>query len=165
VCITLGSSTGAGASRIGKLAIEALRLADLRGIIVGKHQGLSNPPDNIFVTEYVPYSWLFPRVLCAVHHGGAGTTGQALRAGVPSIVVPFTSDQPFWGRRVHALGAGPRPIPAKKLSMQTLAGALGKVVGNPEVESRARELSERIRAEDGVAAAIEIILRYAEGIA
>jgi len=165
VCITLGSSTGSGASRIGSLALEALSLTGQRGIVVGRNLGLTDLPDHILVAEYAPYAWLFPRVMCAVHHGGAGTTGQALRAGVPSIVVPFTSDQPFWGRCVHALGAGPRPIPPQVLSAPTLAEAIAEVTDSHEIKSCAREVGERIRAEDGVATAIEIIRRHAERVA
>jgi len=55
---------------------------------------------------YIPYDWLFKRSTAVIHHGGAGTTGKALRAGIPNIILPFTSDQPFWGRRVYKLGAG-----------------------------------------------------------
>ncbi len=77
--------------------------------------GLSQPdlPGEVFVTGAVPHDWLFPRMAAVVHHGGAGTTGAGLRAGVPSIIVPGANDQPFWGRRVEALGAGPAPIPRR----------------------------------------------------
>lgn len=163
VCITLGSSTGADAGRIWTLASEALDLSGQRGIIVGKGLDAENLPRHVLGVDYVPYRWLFPRVRCVVHHGGAGTTGQALRAGVPSIVVPFTSDQPFWGKRVHALGAGPRPIPAQKLSLRTLVEAIDTVVSSRKMQLRVGELGERIRAEDGVSTAVEIIVRSAEG--
>jgi UDP:flavonoid glycosyltransferase YjiC (YdhE family) len=163
VCIALGSSTGGEASRIWDLASNTLRLNGQRGILVGKGLEASDLPGHVLAMDYVPYQWLFPRVRCVVHHGGAGTTGQALKAGVPSIVLPFTSDQPFWGRRVHALGAGPQPIPAQKLSLRALTEAIDTVESNLEMQSRARELGERIWAEDGVATAVEIILRHAEG--
>ncbi len=162
-CITLGSSTGAGVDRIGNLASDALALSGQRGIVVGRDLDPKNLPSNVLSIDYVPYGWLFSRVSCAVHHGGAGTTGQALRAGVPSIVVPFTSDQPFWGSRVHRLGAGPRPIPAQKLSASALAGAIRTVVASDSMRSRAREIGARIRTEDGVGTAVKIIQRHAEG--
>jgi sterol 3beta-glucosyltransferase len=165
VCITLGSSTGADASRIWNLASEALSQSGQRGLIVGRGFHAQNRPGQLLGVDYVPYHWLFPRVRCVVHHGGAGTTGKALRAGVPSIVVPFTSDQPFWGRRVHALGAGPRPIPSQKLSLRVLVEAIGTVVASREMQSRARQLGERIRAEDGVSTAVRILLRHVEGAA
>ena len=69
-----------------------------------------------------PLRWLFPRVAAVVHHGGAGTTSAGLRAGVPSIIVPFFADQPYWGQRIAELGVGPAPIPRKKLNGRS-AGA------------------------------------------
>jgi sterol 3beta-glucosyltransferase len=92
-----------------------------------------------------------------VHHGGAGTTGAGLRAGVPSIIVPVSNDQPFWGRRVKALGAGPAPIPRKRLTADRLAHAIGVAVTDEAIRKRAAELGETIRAEDGVANAVRII--------
>ncbi len=89
-----------------------------------------------------------------VHHGGAGTTGAGLRAGVPSIVVPFTMDQPFWASRVHALGVGPKPIPRPKLTRASLAAALRSAVTDDAMAERARALGEKVRAEDGVANAV-----------
>jgi UDP:flavonoid glycosyltransferase YjiC (YdhE family) len=165
VCIALGSSTGTDASRIWDLAREALRLCGQRGIMVGRGLDSNSMPCNVLGVDYVPYQWLFPRVGCVVHHGGAGTTAQALRAGVPSVVVPFTSDQPFWGKRVHALGTGPQPIPARKLSLQALIDAIDTVLDNHQMRSRARELGERIQAEDGVSAAVELVVRYADDAA
>ena len=49
------------------------------------------------MTEWIPHSWLFPRMAAVVHHGGVGTTAAGLAAGVPSIITPFFADQPFWG--------------------------------------------------------------------
>jgi sterol 3beta-glucosyltransferase len=92
-----------------------------------------------------------------VHHGGAGTVGAGLRAGVPNVVVPFTSDQPFWGRRVFALGVGPEPIPARRLTADALASAIAQAVGDEAMRARAQALGERIRDEDGVARAIAVL--------
>jgi UDP:flavonoid glycosyltransferase YjiC (YdhE family) len=90
-----------------------------------------------------------------VHHGGAGTTAAGLRAGLPSVIVPFAWDQPFWGRRVWELGVGPRPIPRKRLSVERLADAITAAVSDKEMRRRAQVLGERIRQEDGVANAVE----------
>jgi sterol 3beta-glucosyltransferase len=92
-----------------------------------------------------------------VHHGGAGTTGAGLRAGVPSIISPISNDQPFWGRRVKALGAGPAPIPRKRLTADRLAHAIWVAVTDDSIRQRAAELGETIRAEDGVVNAVRII--------
>jgi sterol 3beta-glucosyltransferase len=72
-----------------------------------------------------------------VHHGGAGTTAEGLRAGVPAVIVPFAFDQFFWGARVHALGLGPAPIPRKQLTAARLAGAIHKAVTDPGIRQRA----------------------------
>ena len=88
-------------------------------------------PDSVFPVESVPHEWLFPRVAAAVHHGGAGTTAAALRAGIPSVVVPYFYDQFFWGHRLHELGVASRPISQKHLTSDGLAAAISDVVGSP----------------------------------
>jgi UDP:flavonoid glycosyltransferase YjiC (YdhE family) len=93
-----------------------------------------------------------------VHHGGAGTTAECLRSGVPSINIPFFADQPFWARRVHALGVGPKHIARKRLSAARLAEAITSAVTDAEMRNRASALGRRLRAEDGVSRAIEIIV-------
>jgi UDP:flavonoid glycosyltransferase YjiC (YdhE family) len=94
-----------------------------------------------------------------MHHGGAGTTGAGLRAGVPSIIVPLFADQPFWSQRVYALGVGPRPIPLKRLSVARLAEAITVAASDTEMQRRAAALSQQIRTEDGVKRTIELICR------
>jgi len=66
-------------------------------------------PDSAFLTDAVPHSWLFPRCSLAVHHGG---TGAAVRASIPSVVVPFAADQPFWGWLLASKGVGACCAPA-----------------------------------------------------
>jgi sterol 3beta-glucosyltransferase len=90
-----------------------------------------------------------------IHHGGAGTTSAGLRAGIPNIVVPFTADQPFWGRRVHAIGAGPKPILVKNLSVENLTGVVE--ADDPVVRKRAQVIGQGIGSEDGIKCAVELI--------
>jgi len=97
-----------------------------------------------------------------VHHGGAGTTAAGLRAGLPTIICPFLGDQPFWGRRVHALGVGPAPIPQKRLNADNLAEAIRAATTDSAMRARAAALGERIRAEDGVGNAVAIVNRVVE---
>lgn len=85
-----------------------------------------------------------------VHHGGAGTTAAGLAAGVPSIVTPFFGDQPYWGRRVHALGVGPAPIPRRRLTVDNLAAAIHQAVTDRAMRQHAVTLGEHIRAERGI---------------
>jgi UDP:flavonoid glycosyltransferase YjiC (YdhE family) len=112
-----------------------------------------------FLAEGVPHRWLLPRMRAVVHHGGAGTTGAALRAGVPSVAVPFTADQAFWGRRIHRLQVGPAPLRADRLTVARAAAMVREAVSDHRYRIRAADLGRRLRAEDGVATAIDVIHR------
>lgn len=156
VSLGFGSMASADPAALTALVLGAVRKAGVRAVLLAGWGGLTSlpPESDVFSAEAVPHDWLFPRVAAVVHHGGAGTTGAALRAGVPAIVVPFTMDQPFWGSRVAALGAGPTPIPRKRLTEARLVDALRQMLADEGMKARAAELGERIRAEDGVANAV-----------
>jgi sterol 3beta-glucosyltransferase len=141
------------------LAVEALRLSGQRGVIAAGWAGLRTAklPDTIHLLGQAPHDWLFPRMSAVVHHGGAGTTAAGLRAGRPTVIAPFFGDQPFWGRRVQALGVGPAPLPQKRLTAEALAAAIRAVVSDDGTRTRAAALGERIRAEDGVERTVEWI--------
>jgi UDP:flavonoid glycosyltransferase YjiC (YdhE family) len=145
--------------------LDALSQSGQRGVIATGLGGLSQSdlPDEVFVTEAVPHDWLFPRMAAVVHHGGAGTTGAGLRAGVPNIVVPVSNDQPFWARRVKALGAGPAPIPRRRLTADRLAHATSVAVTDESIRKRAAKLGETIRTEDGVGNAVRIFNQMIDG--
>ncbi len=162
IYIGFGSMITREAEKLVRVVLDALAQTGQRGLLLsgwGK-LGRTDLPDHVFLIESVPHNWLFPRMAAIVHHGGAGTTAAALRAGVPAIITPFTSDQPFWGRRIYQLGVGPRPIPRQKLTAEKLAEAINMVTGDQAMQQRAAELGERIRAEDGVTRAVEIIEGY-----
>jgi sterol 3beta-glucosyltransferase len=160
VSISFGSTVTRNPGELAETVADAVVASGQRGVLVGPGWGSTDLPGSILALEAVPYGWLFPRMSAVVHHGGAGTTGAGLRAGVPNIIVPFTSDQPFWGRRVHELGVGPAPIPARKLSAERLAGALVEATSSDEMRGCAEAVGKRIRAEDGVSRAIEIVLTH-----
>ncbi len=120
---------------------------------------LNSSSDKILYLDAVPHDWLLPQCKMIVHHGGAGTTSAGLQAGIPNIVVPFAVDQPFWGRRVHAVGAGPIPIPVKKLSTEKLTRAILEAESKDNRE-RAALIGRRIRSEDGVGAAVRWIEKH-----
>jgi len=112
------------------------------------------PPGQAIRIDAVAHSMLFPRCAAAVHHGGAGTTAAALRAGIPSLVLPRAADQFFWGRRVQALGAGPVPIPQSHLSAHNLSAAFQQAANSPDLRARAAQLAAQIAAEHGVENAV-----------
>ena len=150
----------AEAAQTSDIVIRALALSGQRGILATGWSGmakLDQIPDNIFVLESAPHSWLFPRMAAVVHHGGAGTTAAGLRAGVPNIVIPFSNDQFAWGRRVYELGVGPGPIPRKQLTSEKLSDAI-QVALTDEIRAAAKELGMKIQAENGAEKAAKIIL-------
>jgi sterol 3beta-glucosyltransferase len=140
-----------------------LRETGQRGILLGgwSDLGSGDLPDFIFRVDAVPHDWLFPRVAAVVHHGGAGTTAAALRAGVPGVVVPWFADQFFWGWRVQELGAGPKPISRNKLTAAKLAGAIKQAVSDEAIQRNAGQLGRQIRAEDGVGTVVRLIEAFA----
>jgi sterol 3beta-glucosyltransferase len=162
VSVSFGSTLTRRRGELAEMVAGALAASDQRGVLVGAGWDSANLPENILTLEAVPYGWLFPRMSAVVHHGGAGTTGAGLRAGVPNIVVPFTSDQPFWGRRVFELGVGPAPVPARKLSAERLACALVEATSSDQMRTKAQRLGRRIRAEDGVSRAVAVLEAHLE---
>lgn len=163
VYIGFGSMMSRSPAEAGEIALKALAQSGQRGILSAGWGGLQadDLPDTVHMVGSLPHSWLFPRMAAVVHHGGAGTTAAGLRAGVPSIVVPFMGDQPFWGKRVADLGVGPAPIPRKKLTADKLARAISIAVSDTTMRQRAADLGARIRAEDGITAAVAQIEAWA----
>ncbi|KAG5462278.1 MAG: hypothetical protein BJ554DRAFT_5419 [Olpidium bornovanus] len=145
-------------------------------------------PENICLIGNVPHDWLFQCVTAVCHHGGAGTTAAGLRLGRPTIVVPFfgcvqisisgyraaclriqrkltnqktfrASDQPFWGSMIAGAGAGPEPIPHKKLSVENLCEALLFATSEQAIVAAGR-LGEKMREENGAFAAARSFHRH-----
>ncbi|MCA9915492.1 MAG: glycosyltransferase family 1 protein, partial [Anaerolineae bacterium] len=145
-----------------QLIVDALQETNQRGIVNAgwAKLGASDLPDTIFLLDYAPFRWLFPQMKAIVHHGGSGTTGLALQSGRPSLVVPFTADQPFWGQRTQQLGAGPAAIPFSKLTRDKLVTAIRQMIDNPSIEAQAQALRNQMIDEDGVQRAVEIISAY-----
>jgi len=164
VCIGFGSMAGRSPEQLAGLILEALAKSGQRGVLLTGWGGLRPElvPGNVFVLDSAPHNWLFPRMAAVVHHGGAGTTAEGLRAGVPTVIVPFVFDQPFWGARAKALGLGPDPIPQKKLTADRLAGAIRIAVTDSGMKQRARLCGEAICAENGIGNAVKIIKRHFE---
>ena len=159
VYVGFGSSWGPDPARLGAAVADAVRDAGARAVVATGWGAVSDVAggEEVMVVERAPHRWLFPRVSAVVHHGGAGTTAAGLVAGRPTVICPFQGDQHFWGAAVHRAGAGPEPLPAKKLTRERLAAAIRTAIEDSEVRSRATELSERIGAEDGTGRASEEI--------
>jgi sterol 3beta-glucosyltransferase len=163
VFIGFGSITGRDPLDFTRVIVEAVARTRQRAVIQSGWAGLGdmNMPGNMYLlTEPVSHKWLFPQVSTVVHHGGAGTTAEGLRAGIPTVTVPHNGDQPFWAARIPALGVGPRPIPRAKLTPDRLAAALASAASDRAMRRNAAVLGARISAENGASRAAELIDQY-----
>ncbi|MFZ0544535.1 MAG: glycosyltransferase [Candidatus Promineifilaceae bacterium] len=159
ICIGFGSMTGRDPRRMTDIVRRAVKRSGRRAVLLsgwGKI-GEAELPDSIYCLRQAPHTWLFPRMAAVVHHGGAGSTAAGLRAGVPSILIPHFADQPFWANRVEALGVGPKGILRHRLIPEVLADAIAEATTNPDMAHKAAELGRKIRAEDGVERAVDLI--------
>lgn len=162
VYVGFGSMAGRNPEHFAAIVLEALAKTGQRAVLATGWGGMHvmNLPQNVFVIDSAPHSWLFPRMSAVVHHGGAGTTAEGLRAGIPTVIVPFIVDQLFWGKRIRELGAGPEPIPARQLTVEKLADAIKMATTDPKMKERAAAIGTSIRAEDGVGNAVKIVKGY-----
>lgn len=159
VYLGFGSMTPRGAERLTGIALDALRRTGQRGVLLGGWGGFGagELPSTVIAVRDIPHEWLLPRMAAVVHHGGAGTTGAALRSGVPSIVVPLSFDQPYWAARVAALGVGPGSRSRRRLTAEWLAQAIAQSVSDTEMRARAARLGAALRAERGVENAVALL--------
>lgn len=142
--------------------VDALRRAGRRGVLQRPPEALAGVElgEDMLAVGPVPHGWVFARCCAVVHHGAAGTTATALRAGVPSVIVPHNSDQFSWGRRMAQLGVSPAPVPRRRLSAERLGEAIAVAVNDADMRRRVQELGRQIRSEDGAAAAAAAFERY-----
>ncbi|KAJ4482174.1 glycosyltransferase family 1 protein [Lentinula aciculospora] len=165
VYIGFGSITVPNPNRVTSRIVEAVLRSDVRAIIskgwsarMSKTDGKEpSMPPECYQLDNVPHDWLFPQIDAAFHHGGAGTTGASLRAGIPTIIKPWFGDQFFWASRVQKLGAG---IKVSSLRVNELADALTKATTSRIMKEKAMMVGEKIRAENGVRMAIRTIYTY-----
>jgi rhamnosyltransferase subunit B len=147
IAITLGTGMRHG-SEFFRAAVEACRVLDKRGILLTKypHQ-LPHPlPEFMLHCNFAPFQELFPLCAAVVHHGGVGTTAQALASGTPQLVLPLAWDQADNAHRVTQLQAGSSLGPSRR-SARELARALAALM-TPELRERCRELSARFKSSD-----------------
>ncbi|NJB81216.1 glycosyltransferase [Xanthomonas arboricola] len=158
--IGFGSMISSDAAQLTAIVKAAVRLTGQRALLASGWGGLaaaedaSDDAERFFQLEQAPHDWLFPRVAVAVHHGGAGTTGAALAAGIPSVVLPFGYDQPFWAHCLAQRGVAPPALARVGLQPETLADAISQASA-PSMRAAARALGQRIREEDGIGRAVE----------
>jgi len=165
VYIGFGSVVGYDPAGTGRLVLDAVAKAGVRAVVATGWGGIApgdRLPGTVLAIDQAPHDWLLPRMSTVVHHAG-GTTWTAVAAGRPQVVCPSIGDQPFWARRMHALGVAPPPLPAARLTADALAAAILAAGADAGIRGRAEALAARIGAEDGAAAAVAVLEKVHAG--
>ncbi len=168
ILFTLGSGAVMDPGNFFEESLLAADKLGMRAVLLTGPQGfgkpLHNPPDSVFVTDYVPFPVLMPRTAAIVHQGGIGTTAQALQAGRPMVVVPWGHDQPDNAERIRRLGVG-RVIGRKKYNFRAAARELDKVLNEPSYSTKAKQVKDCLATESALENAGSQIDRILESIA
>lgn len=150
IVFTLGSAAVLDPGNFYQESIQAAKQLNRRAVLlIGKNAPPKNLSEDIVAVSYVPYSQIFPRACAIVHQGGIGTTAQALRAGHPTLVMPYSHDQPDNAARVERLGTS-RTIPRKRYSASQTAKELHELLDDPRYTTNAAEIGRIVQAENGV---------------
>lgn len=112
---------------------------------------------EFFFANYVPYSWLFARVSLAIHAGGCGTTAEVLKAGIPSIPIPFAGEQKFWAERLRRAGLALAAVGSHEVTAPRMRDLIRLTLQSGQLRERARQIREEMAKEDGVQEAVRII--------
>jgi rhamnosyltransferase subunit B len=159
VLFTLGSSLVWIAQDFYRVSIEAAQKLERRALLlIGDKRNLPRTklPEGIAAFDYAPHSLVMPRAGVIVHQGGVGTTGQALRAGQPMLIVPFGQDQPDNASRCVRLGVG-RTLSPSRFTVRRAVSELSELLDNPSYRERAAEVGQRVREENGTKQACDAI--------
>jgi len=143
-------------------SVEACCIAGLRGLLITMHPGQlpKKLPAQVRSFSYLPFSQILPRCAAITYHGGIGTMAQAIKAGVPHLVVPNSHDQPDNGFRIERLGLG-SCVPPRRYRASEMAARLRELVHSGEIRERCREYSGRIDSDAAVCQACDLIERLA----
>jgi len=161
IVFTLGSSAVWDASSFYLESIAAAQRLGRRAVLLVGNDPLNHPPEplpeNVIAVAYAPFAQIFPQASVIVHHGGIGTTGQALRAGKPMLLMPFGGDQYDNAARLERLGVG-RTIMRKQYRAERAAVELKQLFDNSSYRERAADSGRRVQAEAGVSVACDAIV-------
>lgn len=163
VVFTLGSAAVMDPGRFWAESTAAVRLLGTRAVLLtGTHTGTPADTPEICHASYAPFSLLFPRAAAIVHQGGVGTTAQALAAGKPMLIMPYSHDQPDNALRMQKLGVA-AVLPRERYTGAAAAWALRRLLGDPSYAARAAAAAAQMSGEDGVRTACDAIETAAAG--
>jgi sterol 3beta-glucosyltransferase len=161
LCISFSSMMGPHPEKSTEVVNAAIRRLPYRVLVCGGWGGLCNAnlPENAFFIQAAPFQWLFRHVALVVHHGGAGITGTAIRAGKPAVICPVGADHPFWAAVAHKNGVAPPFRMHHQLTADWLVDAIQLVSSTPSMTRSAMELGQKLQQEDSFGKAIRFIDR------
>eukprot|EP00899_Mesostigma_viride_P004689 jgi/Mesvir1/14220/Mv09670-RA.1 len=163
IYIGFGSLVVPNPEKLTQIIFGAVRKTGVRAILSKGASGLGdgpNKPDEIFLLDkHCPHDWLFPQCSGVIHHGGVGTTAAGAKAGKPTTIIPSFGDQFFWGDKIHTQGAGPFPIPMKRVTEPVLVDAI-TFMQHETVKAAAKDLATRMSKENGVQGGCEALHKH-----
>ena len=159
VVVTFGTGVAHVRERFEKL-VDAFSGHPLRAIFLTRFDANKprNAAEHVLVESGADLAVLLPRCALLVHHGGIGTVAQAMRAGVPQLVIPITYDQPDNGFRVRALGLG--DLLEGEWDSASVRSRIESVIANAD-HVKLREIRDRIISRDGTGCIADILERVA----
>jgi UDP:flavonoid glycosyltransferase YjiC (YdhE family) len=157
IAFTPGSAMFQG-QRFFAASADACRQLGRRGLLLSRHREHipANLPAEVIHVDYAPFSELLPRCAALVHHGGIGTSAQAMAAGCPQVITPFAHDQPDNADRLQRLGIG-RTISPRRYSAKRVAQTLETLLATPAIQVNCRTIAARLHQSDGLAKACELL--------
>ena len=157
IYVGFGSMVAKRVPELASAAVDAVRAVGRAAIVAGGWANLDRhlqPADDLLIAGSLPHALVFPRVSAIVHHGGAGTTTAAARAGVPQVLLPHILDQYFWAHRIAKLGLGPSGVPVDLVTAEILSDRIETAVADQTIARRAAAFAPAIRARNGAADAV-----------
>jgi len=161
IFITFGSMTNPSPKEKTRSIVEVLKRNNIPAIINISWGGLEKIDefhDNIFFTEDLPYSWIFPKIYAVIHHGGSGTTHTALKYACPSLIIPHVLDQFFWDKTIAKLQLGPKGISIRKFNKKEFEIKLLDLYHNKNYKKNADMISEKMQSENNKNKFYEMII-------
>jgi UDP:flavonoid glycosyltransferase YjiC (YdhE family) len=162
IVFTLGSAAvGAAGDFYEQSAEAAMRLGRRALLLVGRdphNQPKHSLPPGVMAVQYAPHSAVFPRACVVVHQGGIGTTGEAMRAGHPTLVVHYGHDQPDNAARLVRMGMA-RSMPRERYNANVAVREIQHLLENITYAERAAAIGAQVRSENGTARACDLLGR------
>ena len=159
IAVSFGSVLDERVGAVARQTIRAARELGFQVIVIGGWGVEVDASPGVYFASFLPYSWLFPRVRMVVHAAGCGTCAEVLRAGVPSVTVPFAGEQKFWAQRLWVSHTGHYPLDWRTANQDVLREALNKVRNDDSLLRAAQSFSAPLLVEDGIRSTIELLLK------